>query len=364
MTKSNKCIVLLSSTSNGGARTYQIQQLNYLSLLPFDCYLIDQNPQKILEAMDISVQSNVTPIQVDVWKNIAQVKFIVSSLRNKYSELLIVISNPTVILKYFSLLFNLKMGGANIVHLTLHSRMNFKLFITAPLFELLTSIAILLCVSKISYVSQYTRRYWCGRYPWLAKISHTVVHNGVDMPITRTSLTKTGPLFRVGFVGRLDKDKDPELFGSIAKAAVGSGMGVQFHMFGDGPIIKKMTAYYSDVVEFHGWRSAKDIYVGIDILILTSPIENCPYSVIEAKKFGIPTIAYGDGGLPEIVEHMQDGYLVKKRVVSEYLLGINEVINSYNEFSGAAFCAGKRFSARDSSQKIWKFLSEKFQYLS
>ena len=54
------------------------------------------------------------------------------------------------------------------------------------------------------------------------------------------------------------------------------------------------------------------IYNKINLLFVTSDIENCPLNVLEAKSYGIPTITISNGGIKEIIKNNKDGFLLKK----------------------------------------------------
>ena len=43
--------------------------------------------------------------------------------------------------------------------------------------------------------------------------------------------------------------------------------------------------------------------INIDILFVTIKLENCPFTVLEAKSVGIPTVTISEGGISEIIKH-------------------------------------------------------------
>jgi glycosyltransferase involved in cell wall biosynthesis len=65
-------------------------------------------------------------------------------------------------------------------------------------------------------------------------------------------------------------------------------------------------------VEFAGW--VDDVYAAlarVDLLLVPSrPIEATTRVILEAYAAGTPVIAFGSGGIPEIVEHGRSGFLV------------------------------------------------------
>ena len=81
-------------------------------------------------------------------------------------------------------------------------------------------------------------------------------------------------------------------------------------------------------VEFLGWvpedEKAK-VYQLADILVLPSHNEGLPYVVIEALASGLPIIASSVGGIPEVVIHGENGYIIEpgdSHSLAEYILSL------------------------------------------
>jgi glycosyltransferase involved in cell wall biosynthesis len=52
-------------------------------------------------------------------------------------------------------------------------------------------------------------------------------------------------------------------------------------------------------------------YAAADVFVLPSLEDNLPNSAIEAMAVGVPVVAYGVGGIPEIVDHEETGLLAE-----------------------------------------------------
>jgi glycosyltransferase involved in cell wall biosynthesis len=64
---------------------------------------------------------------------------------------------------------------------------------------------------------------------------------------------------------------------------------------------------------FTGWRrDLPRIYADLDLLAVTSNNEGTPFSAIEAMASGCPVVATRVGGLPDLIDEGQTGYLVPR----------------------------------------------------
>ncbi len=123
------------------------------------------------------------------------------------------------------------------------------------------------------------------------------------------SAASNSPL-KIVFVGRLGKEKRPELFIKLAAALVRNlpELPLQFQIVGDGPLrleLEKQAedcGLKSDVLSFLGVRTDVDeIYRQAHGLILTSEYEGIPNVLLEAMANGLPIVAMKVGGVTEIV---------------------------------------------------------------
>lgn len=134
-----------------------------------------------------------------------------------------------------------------------------------------------------------------------------VVLSGKRRPRTDASRERSTNLL---FVGRLRKEKRPELFVQLAsdlKSAL-PDMHLRFRMIGDGPMRQeivdraKACGLTRDEFSVEGERpDIAKIYAAADILVLTSDHEGTPNVVLEALSNGVPAIATNVGGVPDIL---------------------------------------------------------------
>ena len=93
---------------------------------------------------------------------------------------------------------------------------------------------------------------------------------------------------------------------------------VRLEIAGTGPMEQELQDYVqnenmNDYVHFNGFLSGKalsDIVAGAKCIVLPSEwYENGPYSIMEAMAAGKPVIVSGEGGLPEIVQSGENGFI-------------------------------------------------------
>ncbi len=120
----------------------------------------------------------------------------------------------------------------------------------------------------------------------------------------------------VGILGRIFPIKNHRLFLESAAQIAQQESNVRFVIVGDGILKSEMEKYARDLgiqqrVIFTGWRhDLPRIYADLDLLVVSSDNEGTPVSAIEAMASGCPVVATRVGGLPDVIENGETGYLV------------------------------------------------------
>ena len=151
-----------------------------------------------------------------------------------------------------------------------------------------------------------------------------VIYNGVDLAQFRTS-TDRGVLAEFGFaendpvvgiVAVLRPEKDHASFLRAARTMVDELPRARFLIIGDGPTRPQLEALCTELqltpnVHFAGSRDdVARLLPAIDVFVLTSTSECFPISVLEAMACARPAVCSAVGGIPEVINEGETGYLV------------------------------------------------------
>jgi glycosyltransferase involved in cell wall biosynthesis len=149
-----------------------------------------------------------------------------------------------------------------------------------------------------------------------SKIS--MIHNGIKIPgfiPERENKEK----FVIGSAGRLCQVKGYRFMIEIAKAVKEETKHIKFHLAGEGPERAKLQALIQQyslnetfVLQGH-LDDMLPFYRSLDLYLNTSVHEGIPMSILEAMAHGLPVVAPNVGGISEIINNGEDGYLIEKR---------------------------------------------------
>jgi glycosyltransferase involved in cell wall biosynthesis len=145
-----------------------------------------------------------------------------------------------------------------------------------------------------------------------------VIHNGI--PVKKISRAKPKETKHVGFVGRLEYQKDPLLFLKVMERLPGYTATI----VGGGKLEDKVKAVikHRGLSQIHVLGSLShpetlQVLSTFDALVMTSRWEGLPILPLEAMWSGVPVVAMNVGGISEIIESGKSGLLVDNRSADE-----------------------------------------------
>lgn len=121
--------------------------------------------------------------------------------------------------------------------------------------------------------------------------------------------------FHLGWVGRLGREKGPDLFLDALKIVANEGRSFVASIVGEGPLegeLKERSAslQLDDRVRWHGSiPEASRLLKAFDAVVISSRTEGTPMVLLEAMAQGVPVVASAVGGIPHTLES-REGYLV------------------------------------------------------
>ena len=69
-------------------------------------------------------------------------------------------------------------------------------------------------------------------------------------------------------------------------------------------------------------RKLKDIYNAVDVYVTPSLEENLPNMIMESMACGTPCVGFNVGGIPEMIDHQQNGYVAQYKSADDFATGI------------------------------------------
>lgn len=124
----------------------------------------------------------------------------------------------------------------------------------------------------------------------------------------REALEIDGDAAAVGFVGRLSHEKGADVF---VESLTRMREPVVGHVIGSGPLEGRLRARVRDLgieerVRFHGMvAEAGRLLPALDVFVLSSRTEGTPIALFEAMAAGVPIVAAGVGGVPNVVSEAE-----------------------------------------------------------
>ncbi|GAA3255664.1 glycosyltransferase family 4 protein [Nonomuraea helvata] len=158
-----------------------------------------------------------------------------------------------------------------------------------------------------------------------ARRLHTRIH-GVDvaeqrraaMDAARTRIEWDIPesAFLIVHVANLRPQKDHETLIQAAATVVARDPRAMFVLAGTGPlhhqVARRVAGLGSDSVRFLGGvPGAARLIAAADLLVLSSAHEGLPVVIMEALAAGVPVVSTRVGGVPDLVQHGQNGFLTR-----------------------------------------------------
>ena len=192
---------------------------------------------------------------------------------------------------------------------------------------------------KIIFISKYVSDF----HSLLTKRckSKQIVDNAA-YNICNFSIKEKSEVCNIISVAGLNEMKNVFMYAEIGKRLKAKGFAFNIKVVGDGPLcneLKEKIENYgvTDFVKLEGKQiDPKPYYNEADIYIHPADKEGFGMSVAEAMSAGLPVIVSDRGGVPELVENMNDGIVVDAYNPEEWADAIIELYNNREKYTAIA----------------------------
>lgn len=97
----------------------------------------------------------------------------------------------------------------------------------------------------------------------------------------------------------------------------------------------EIVALGRDIPYIKDTREMARLYASVDAFVLPSLSENLPNTIMEAMACGTPCVGFNVGGIPEMIDHKQNGYIAEYKNAADLAQGIRFVLDNNATLSQA-----------------------------
>ena len=164
---------------------------------------------------------------------------------------------------------------------------------------------------------------------WRRGVDPDVFKPGEAKPEVRERLTNGNPdKTLLIFVGRLAPEKQVEQIKPVLEAIPNTHLAI----VGDGPFREKLENIYNGMsVTFAGYLSGEDLsdaYRAADIFVFPSAIETFGLVVAEALSAGLPVVSSDVGGIIEIINAGETGYIFEPNDIDTMIAHVRDLVEN------------------------------------
>lgn len=192
------------------------------------------------------------------------------------------------------------------------------------------------------------------------------IHNGSPIiKLSDVNLIRVVPTF--GRISRLCEGKgNVQLINAFAKL-IRNGYNAKLIFAGTGPQLshlESLVKYYklTNFIVFVGHVAPNEFFSSIDCMVSTSVMEGLPTVISESFSCHVPVISTCVGGVPEMITHDYNGFLIKPDSELEIYNALNHFINNpelYKYYAVNAYNTYLNYFSIDvSTYKTWDFFND------
>lgn len=108
----------------------------------------------------------------------------------------------------------------------------------------------------------------------------------------------------------------------------------------------------------------RDIYNAVDVFVTPSLLENLPNTIMESLACGLPCVGFSTGGIPEMIDHKQNGYIARYKSAEDLAEGIRWILEDADAESLASNARKKALTEYSMTVVAQRFLKlyDRYRY--
>ncbi|ELR8730005.1 glycosyltransferase family 4 protein [Vibrio vulnificus] len=169
------------------------------------------------------------------------------------------------------------------------------------------------------------------------KYKTRLIYNGVA-PVYISKKVYNPKKIVFGRISRMVEGKGNDLLLKAFSLIIKEISNVKLVFAGDGPQLEHLRKLANSLgireyVEFAGFISAEKFFSKIDCMISPSLMEATPMVILESFSCKVPVLATKVGGVPDLIEHLDTGYLFGENSIEELVNAMRYFVNNAEGFS-------------------------------
>lgn len=97
-----------------------------------------------------------------------------------------------------------------------------------------------------------------------------------------------------------------------------------------------------------------DVYNAVDLFTIPSLEDNLPNTIMEAMACGVPCIGFNTGGIPQMIDHLHNGYVAQYKSAQDFANGIHWALSDEEEYRNLSEEACRKVISNYSEEIIAK----------
>ena len=139
-------------------------------------------------------------------------------------------------------------------------------------------------------------------------------------------------------------EKHPELVNNLGVAVYGK----------ESEQLKSLVPFQVYALDYiSNEKELVNVYNAVDLYVTPSLEENLPNTIMEAMACGIPCVGFNVGGIPEVIDHLHNGYVADYKSAEDFANGIHWTL-SESEYQSLSEEARRKVTSSYSESTIAK----------